>query len=243
MKGLLCTPEMARAVCENRKTITRRVIVPQPSPEVESLSEIPCVDPVLKCVVAGHSGRWEDDHSLDERFRCDYVVGERRCLLTTWAVDSDYDACAPILLHRPTIEPSFWHAGMTKQKPLANVSPLGKSRPGRFLPNHLRPLMPLLEIVDVRAERVKAITSADICDEGVTYPVREVTADRVAPMLRISGPYLPTDYSSKRFQEWTHDDWLRTHFASLWDSINAERGYTWASNPWVWRVVFRRVQP
>lgn len=30
-------------------------------------------------------------------------------------------------------------------------------------------------------------------------------------------------------------------FATLWDSINAKRGHTWASNPWVWRVRFERV--
>jgi len=32
-------------------------------------------------------------------------------------------------------------------------------------------------------------------------------------------------------------------FRVLWDSINAARGYGWASNPWVWVVEFRRVQP
>ena len=30
-------------------------------------------------------------------------------------------------------------------------------------------------------------------------------------------------------------------FCSLWDSINAKRGYSWESNPWVWVVVFERV--
>ena len=26
---------------------------------------------------------------------------------------------------------------------------------------------------------------------------------------------------------------------TLWDSINAKRGYPWASNPWVWVLEFR----
>lgn len=30
-------------------------------------------------------------------------------------------------------------------------------------------------------------------------------------------------------------------FAALWDSINAKRGHSWASNPWVWALTFRRV--
>jgi hypothetical protein len=31
------------------------------------------------------------------------------------------------------------------------------------------------------------------------------------------------------------------YFAGLWDSINAKRGHSWESNPWVWAVSFRQV--
>lgn len=30
-------------------------------------------------------------------------------------------------------------------------------------------------------------------------------------------------------------------FANLWDSINAKRGHSWESNPWVWVVEFKAV--
>jgi hypothetical protein len=30
-------------------------------------------------------------------------------------------------------------------------------------------------------------------------------------------------------------------FADLWDGINAKRGYSFESDPWVWRVEFRKV--
>lgn len=33
---------------------------------------------------------------------------------------------------------------------------------------------------------------------------------------------------------------IRGQFTDLWDSINAKRGYSWSSNPWVWVVEFRR---
>ena len=29
-------------------------------------------------------------------------------------------------------------------------------------------------------------------------------------------------------------------FQSLWDSLNAKRGYSWKSNPWVWVYEFKR---
>lgn len=31
-------------------------------------------------------------------------------------------------------------------------------------------------------------------------------------------------------------------FAAGWDSLNAKRGFPWASNPWVWAVTFKRVE-
>jgi len=40
-------------------------------------------------------------------------------------------------------------------------------------------------------------------------------------------------------------DWLGDpigEYAKLWDSINAKRGYSWDSNPWVWVIEFRRVE-
>lgn len=33
----------------------------------------------------------------------------------------------------------------------------------------------------------------------------------------------------------------RGSYSLLWDKINAKRGYSWASNPWVWVVEFGRV--
>lgn len=37
-------------------------------------------------------------------------------------------------------------------------------------------------------------------------------------------------------------DYARGIYAKLWDSINAGRGHPWASNPWVWVVVFKVLQ-
>lgn len=33
----------------------------------------------------------------------------------------------------------------------------------------------------------------------------------------------------------------RRDFIYLWDQLNADRGYGWLSNPWVWRVEFERI--
>jgi hypothetical protein len=69
-----------------------------------------------------------------------------------------------------------------------------------------------LKITWVRVERLQEITEADAWAEGVT---REA-----------AGAEAPTG---------------RDCFEMLWDSINANRGYGWAVNPWVWVVEFKRV--
>lgn len=59
-----------------------------------------------------------------------------------------------------------------------------------------------------------------------------------------------TEIRAQRIQDITDDDciaegmkWCRPkrEYQRLWESLNAERGYSWASNPWVWVLGFRRV--
>ena len=72
-----------------------------------------------------------------------------------------------------------------------------------------------LRVTSVRVERLQAITEEDAIAEGVA----------VDPAALASGA--------------TH----RQAFADLWDSLNGKRA-PWASDPWVWRIEFRRaVQP
>lgn len=70
-----------------------------------------------------------------------------------------------------------------------------------------------LEVANIRVERVSDISIEDAKAEGVT-PVG-VKGD------------------SRRW---------RGGFRDLWDSsINAKRGFSWSSNPWVWVVEFKRI--
>jgi hypothetical protein len=43
----------------------------------------------------------------------------------------------------------------------------------------------------------------------------------------------------------SEDNWLageREVFAYLWDSLNANRGFGWETNPWVWAISFKRTE-
>lgn len=81
-----------------------------------------------------------------------------------------------------------------------------------------------LEVVSVRVERLQEITHEDALMEGCEG------YDWVSSSPYISGPH--TDSG----------ELPREEFAALWDQLNADRGYSWDSNPWVWRVEFKRVE-
>lgn len=72
-----------------------------------------------------------------------------------------------------------------------------------------------LEVTGVRVERLQDITEKDAREEGVA-PAPFCKAGRATGLEHVEA------------------------FEDLWDTINGKRA-TWASNPWVWVVGFRRV--
>jgi hypothetical protein len=110
-------------------------------------------------------------------------------------------------------------------------------RPGIHMPRSASRIT--LEITEVRVQRLQDISTADIWAEGVTIP----TNDDGKPLLRLTGGHEPHLYSSKRVSDWTEDDWARTHWAALWQQINAKRpGCSWTDNPFLWAISFKRIE-
>lgn len=79
----------------------------------------------------------------------------------------------------------------------------------------------LLEITNVRIERLQEITEEDAEAEGCTRDWRRVP----------DTPYCAGEVEGHN----ATDD-----FAALWVSINGEE--SWKSNPWVWVIEFRRIE-
>ena len=75
----------------------------------------------------------------------------------------------------------------------------------------------------MRCERVNEISEADAQAEGADQEFRTV----VYSPDGVKDYHIPTSH--------------RGGFANLWDEINAKRGYSWDSNPWVWVVEFKRI--
>ena len=95
----------------------------------------------------------------------------------------------------------------------------------------------LLEITDVRVERLNAISEEDAQREGVHTEVWDQTV--------VARNYAARD---EFFQFWSEDmphyvemnQLYRSSFRSLWESIYGEEG--WKANGWVWVISFKRVE-
>lgn len=93
----------------------------------------------------------------------------------------------------------------------------GKLRPGMFMPRWASRIT--LEITGVRVERLQDISSADAIAEGI-----ESSAGEWRDYLNPKGDCLTP----------------RNSFRTLWQSINGPD--SWAANPWVWVVEFKRLE-
>ena len=96
---------------------------------------------------------------------------------------------------------------------LRGIALIGKTRPSIFMPRWASRIT--LEITEVRVERLQEISINDCKNEGIKDRVTKVGND------------------------WLSDAIVQ--FRELWDSLNAKRGYGWEVNPWVWVVLFRRL--
>lgn len=79
---------------------------------------------------------------------------------------------------------------------------------------------PILEIKDVRVEMLQDISEEDAKAEGVAEAEQ---CDHTRRSCEDIGCY---------------GNGYRATFASLWDSIYAEKGFGWEKNPWVWVIEF-----
>jgi hypothetical protein len=94
-----------------------------------------------------------------------------------------------------------------------------KWRPSIFMPRWASRIT--LEIVSVRVQRVN-----NICFKNTPLNA-DFIAEGIKPISWVGNQRL--------------DDY-KTPFIKLWDSINAKRGYSWESNPWVWAIEFKVVE-
>ena len=85
-----------------------------------------------------------------------------------------------------------------------------------------------LEICSIRVERLQVISEADARAEGMS----------VLPLQDASDPSAWWQSEPGKHQARSP----KQSFRLLWNTINAERGYGWDTNPFVWVIEFRRME-
>ncbi|HGN3124997.1 hypothetical protein N0570_14355 [Pseudomonas aeruginosa] len=204
-RPILFTGPMVRAILEGRKTVTRRVMKPQP----DFLGSMVDPNTPFKTLDAG----------LHARITCPYgEPGDRLWVREAWAADAQVDAIAPSDLSQG--EPIWYPADLSVRQTGCSMISKGRVRPSIHMPRWACRI--LLEITAVRVERLQDISEEQALAEGVRGE--------------------PCDHARQACADigcW--GDTAKGAFGFLWESLNGEG--SWAANPWVWVVEFKRVTP
>lgn len=238
MADILMTAAMVLASLADIKTMTRRIVKPQPiemgpGPGIRGAlyrpGDFQWSDGVpgcstISCKPNGPDG-WAEEHSpygrpgdlirVRETF---YAWGRWETRFSAkkgrdeWHFVDMTLECGRAYVYAANGQPD----GYTRQK-RGGVTPAWWKRPAIFMPALASRLT--LQVTAIRVERLHAISDADAVAEGIGL---NPSAEGV-PMTLPLGPSV-----------------CRAAFRSLWESINGAD--SWAANPWVWVVSFKRLE-
>ncbi|RPY68041.1 hypothetical protein IPC665_24780 [Pseudomonas aeruginosa] len=202
-RPILFNDQMVRAILEGRKTVTRRVVKPQP----DFLGSMVDPNTPFKTLDAG----------LHARITCPYgEPGDRLWVRETWGlqVRSYGGGAGEFIVYRATNPDAIYcKSSEGREYPV-------KWKPSIHMRRHSSRI--LLEITAVRVERLQDISEEQALAEGVRGE--------------------PCDHTRQACADigcW--GDTAKGAFGFLWESLKGEG--SWAANPWVWVVEFKRVTP
>ncbi|HBZ1363881.1 TPA: morphogenetic protein [Klebsiella pneumoniae] len=197
-RGMIFNAEMVRAILDGRKTQTRRIMAPQPADDIER-----CIFPNPEAI--GWKSSLRHKHGSTTAHFCHYgKPGDRIWVRETWnkyggllTYHADHDWIDDI--RKETVCTAKWVPSIHMPRWASRI---------------------LLEITDVRVERLNSISQEDAQAEGL-----ELTGWRPTYSDQDSGGEVMTPYDN---------------FAELWSSIYGDE--SWQANPWVWVIEFKRVE-
>ncbi|WP_046490115.1 morphogenetic protein [Pseudomonas veronii] len=221
-RPILFSAPMVRAILEGRKTVTRRAVKIQPRSKAD-IGSYGLGQPFIR-----------NPDVTKPNPECPYGrAGDRLWVRETFAIESnrwaDDPYSPPHKDGRPTqrYEDDKWdqpHYKATDAEPELwyddRDSPGCRWKPSIHMPRWACRI--LLEITDVRVERLQDITPEQVTAEGVST--------RGEAMW---GGQWWVDAPQQAIED------ARKDFADLWTSTGGD----WNANPWVWVVEFKRVTP
>lgn len=215
-RPILFSSSMVRAILDGSKTMTRRIIRPQPThfnPAGTPRRVVPNGGPSESiCCPAGEPGdrlwvreTFSGPHCMDASDGCKAVP------------PSKWGDCSRIW---------YWADGNPTEGDWT------RPRPSIHMPRWASRI--LLEITAVRVERLQDISEDDARAEGIERG-KDFPGWYRGPL---DGDSAGLAEAGRHFKIPTA--FPKLAFRALWESINGPK--SWAANPWVWVVEFRRVE-
>ncbi|EPG4846611.1 TPA: hypothetical protein ACI6QB_002724 [Klebsiella quasipneumoniae] len=242
-RGMIFNSEMVRAILDGRKTQTRRIMKVQP--ESNQLGLLLITDSTKRSDIGKY--HWAESNATGNHVRSKLfsspfgAVGERIWVRETWATLGNEDGCyvdwednlckgderSAARIYRASCEQRPGDYGLWSIPDDAYWKPHTKEhkfegawRPSIHMPRWASRI--LLEITDVRVERLNAISEEDARAEGI-----------------IDGGCLNCGEPEPCGCANPEPD-ATDAFAYLWQSIYGQDN--WNANPWVWVIEFKRVE-
>jgi hypothetical protein len=212
-RPIISSAPMVRAILAGRKTQTRRLLTVPWQGSKRSLPYEPYwVEEDGRLLFCDEYGEY---HDVERTMRCPYgKPGDRLWVKETFAaLDLGVKGKACIAYRATCPGDAFDFVRGPSEVERIKVhrwkSPLFMARDFSRL---------LLEVTEVRVQRLQEISDEDAAAEGVC---------------------LETSEDPRYLDAYAHGP--RAAFSWLWDHLNADRA-PWASNPWVWAVTFCQVE-
>ncbi len=218
-RGMIFNGEMVRAILDDRKTQTRRIMKVQP--ESNQLGLLLITDSTKHSDIGKY--HWAEsnatgNHVRSKLFSCPFgAVGDRIWVRETfnsfWVTDEEIEEI------QEDISKAADLCDYKADYPDSSQPAEGWT-PSIHMPRWASRILLEMEITDVRVERLNAISQEDAQAEGM-----ELTGWRPTYSDPDSGGEVMTPYDN---------------FAELWSSIYGEG--SWKADPWVWVIEFKRVE-
>ncbi|HBT4635916.1 TPA: hypothetical protein MB304_004764 [Klebsiella pneumoniae] len=235
-RGMIFNAEMVRALLDGRKTQTRRIMAPQPADDIER-----CIFPNPDAI--GWKSSLKHKHGSTTAHFCPFgAVGDRIWVRETWGVVSHSFSDDGLMIDWVPDRP----ATAIHEMPFGNGYYSGYAiyaadgdftwgdddgyedgrscwKPSIHMPRAASRI--LLEITNVRVERLNAISEEDAEAEGIDMEALYDSQDCYDCIADHNMTGRPT---------------VTGAFKYLWESIYGAD--SWQANPWVWVIEFKRVE-
>lgn len=203
---------MIRAILNDQKTVTRRVLKKQPPPESMHQIELDWLDGGVE----SQNRKYGYSDGKDQHASPYGGPGDTLRVRETWAVGSEYDKVLPRNIPHCHVR----YAATDDTTGLKIRTPI-------HMPNWMCRIK--LAVTSVRVERLNDMTESGAIDEG--FASGQPTGNRNE-----------VRFAAGRQPELSDPASAVGAYRKLWDSLNVKRGFPWASNPWVWVIYFRTIR-